>query len=200
MASATFANKAVELKMTLFEIFEELGDPTSVWESAMGKRATSESFYLYERHEISFNFWESQVWIFDTPQDFVAFTYALDLFDYVYFEDWDELDETEDFTKLYDQLIANRNKAWTYEDCQRYVSAFGPTSLQPVQFGRVSDLLAFPTADFEKSKGFYRDLDSLEEAGLSEAEYKIMHKYSERSAFPPSVNTEGFLEFLSGWG
>ena len=186
--------------MTFSEIFDKLGDPTLVWESAMGKRATPESFYLYELHEMSFGFWESQVWIFDSSQDFGNFTYALDLFDYVYFEDWEELDETEDFTNLYEQLIANRNKAWTYEDCQRYVAAFGPSTVQPVQFGRVSDLLAFPSADFEKCKGVYRDLDSLAEAGLSEAEYKIMLKYAERSEIPPSVNVEGFLEFLSKWG
>jgi hypothetical protein len=40
--------------MTIEEIFEELGYPSTIWENAMGEEATAESFYLYELHLMSF--------------------------------------------------------------------------------------------------------------------------------------------------
>ena len=87
---------------TIEEIFEELGYPTTIWENVMGEEATAESFYLYELHLMSYDFWENQVWIFNSTADFGKFAYTLELFDYLYCYDdpdfeFDESDQTDDY-------------------------------------------------------------------------------------------------------
>ncbi len=50
--------------MTIEEIINELGEPEIAWSNALDKVATENSYYLYELHEM-FNYWDSQVWIFN---------------------------------------------------------------------------------------------------------------------------------------
>jgi hypothetical protein len=176
-----------------------MGDPTEVWVSALKRGATEESFYLYELHEMGPGFWENGVFVFSTPQDFGKFTYALELFDYVYFEDWEEVDEREDYSEFYQHLVQQREKEWTFEDCVRYVSSFKPSGIELIRFGKIQDLLEVSTDTFEKCKEIYTSKDELEVVGLNEAEYQIMNKYAKRSVIPPSRNEKGFMEFLSEW-
>jgi hypothetical protein len=185
--------------MIITEIFEKHGDPTIVWESAMNKNATAASFYLYELHEL-FNFWEDGVWIFNSPNEFRDFTYALELFDYVYFEDWDDLSDEDDYSALHQRLLERKNQEWTFDDCKRFVAQFPVGSIELVDFGRVSDLLSFSEDAFEKCKNIYLTTDRLEDEHLHQAEYKIMHQYSNKSSVAPGKSSTHFLEFLSNWG
>jgi hypothetical protein len=182
--------------MNIFALMEKLGDPTEVWISSLKNRATEDGFYLYELHEMGSGMWENGVFVFHTPQDFGKFTYALELFDYVYFEDWEEIDESEDCTALFQHLVRQREKEWTFEDCIHYVSTFKPSCIELIKFGEIRDLIDVSEETFEKCKGIYTSKDELEEVGLNEAEYQIMNKYAKRSVIPPSRNEEGFMEFL----
>ena len=183
--------------MIITEIFEKHGDPTIVWESAMNENATPDSFYLYELHEMSFNLWEDKVWIFNSPNEFRDFTYALELFDYVYFEDWDDLSDEDDYSALHQRLLERKNQEWTFDDCKRYVAQFPIGSIELVNFGRVSDLLAFSEEDYEKCKNVYLTTDRLENEHLNQAEYKIMYYFSKESPVAPGKATKQFLKFLS---
>jgi len=186
--------------MTIEEIFEELGYPTTIWENAMGEEATAESFYLYELHLMSFDFWENQVWIFNSTADFGEFAYALELFDYLYcYDDPDfEFDES-DQTELYNYLCELKNREWTLETCQECVAKFHNFNIEIKAFLPMENLLKIEQEEFEKCKAIYLTLDQLEEVQLTEATYKILHRYSNMSKIAPSENREQFLEFISNW-
>ena len=186
--------------MTIQDIFEKLGDPTLVWENAMGVEATVDSIYLYELHLMSFDFWENQVWIFNSTADFGKFTYALELFDYLFcYEDpdfeFDESDQTEFYNYLYELI----NREWTLEACQKYLAKFHNSNIEIKAFLPMENLLNIQQEEFEKCKKIYFTLDQLEEVNLTEATYKILHRYAEDSEVAPSENREQFLEFISKW-
>jgi hypothetical protein len=179
---------------------EKLGNPTEVWISSLKNRATEDGFYLYELHEMGSGMWENGVFVFPTPQDFGKFTYALELFDYVYFEDWEEIDESEDCTALFQHLFQQREKEWTFEDCIHYVSTFKPSCIELIKFGEIRDLIDVSEETFEKCKGINTSKDELEEVGLNEAEYQILHKYSQEAKGRPKDDCLCFLEFINKWG
>jgi hypothetical protein len=185
--------------MNIFELMKKMGDPTDVWVSALKRGATEESFYLYELHEMGPGLWENGLFVFSTPQDFGQFTYALELFDFVYFDDWEEVDESEDYSELYQYLVQQREKEWTFGDCVRYVSAFKPSSIELIHFGKIRDLLEVSTDTFEKCKEIYTSNDELEVVGLNEAQYQILYKYSHEAKGSPKDDLAFFLDFFQTW-
>ena len=184
--------------MTLGEIIDEFGSPTLAWENAMGRTANENSYYLYEIHHTSMGFWESQVWIFNSLKEFGDFTYALDLFNYIYTGEKKDYDEEVDL-ELYQQLKKNRESTWDWEKCQLFIKYRGNSEISIKALGRIKDLLETSQSDFEKSKKYYSSLDELENIQLDEATYKILHKYAELSDVAPSDSKEEFLDFISNW-
>ena len=185
--------------MNIEQIIEELGEPEIAWENSLSKEATENSFYLYELHEM-FNFWESQVWIFNDLQEFYDFAYSHVLFDYINrWEDEAYEDDDSDQSELYDYLLKLKNTIWTIAECENFVKTFNHCTFEMVQFGKVSDLIAISDEDFEKCKLLYLTKQELENDNLKEGCYKIISEYINRHHKKPKESKEDFLDFLSNW-
>ena len=188
--------------MTIEEIIEELGEPIIAWDNAQDKEATENSFYLYELHEM-FNFWESQVWIFNDLQEFYDFAYSRVLFDYINRgEDEAYDDDDSDQSELYKHLLKLKNTIWTIAECENFVKTFDHYTFELVQFGKVSDLIAISDEDFEKCKELYTTKDELENINIKEGVYQIISKYITRNyknPKKPKDSKEAFLAFLNNW-
>jgi len=187
--------------MTIKEIIDTYGDPTKIWDNALNRSANKNSYYLYEIHNMSFDFWENQVWIFNTLEQFREFTVALELFDFIYNQekedyDFEEYDYSENIENL-KKIKAKEN--WTFDDCLAYVNNYNHSELQLNGFGKVIDLLNTTETDFENSKQLLFSFDDLKEYNLSEAQYKILHKYQNVTNILPGKSEEQFLNFLSEW-
>jgi hypothetical protein len=184
--------------MTLGEIIDQLGSPTSVWENAMGRTANENSYYLYEIHHLSMGLWENQVWIFNSLEEFGDFTYALELFNYIYDSEKTDYDEELD-DEFYQRLKKNRESTWDWEKCQLFIKNRENSEISIKALGRVKALLETTQSDFEKSKKYYSSIDELEKINLDEATYQILNKYAEISKVAPCDSKEEFLEFISNW-
>lgn len=188
--------------MNIEEIIEELGEPIIAWENSLSKEVTENSFYLYELHEM-FNFWESQVWIFNDLQEFYDFAYSHVMFDYINrWEDEEYEDDDSDQNELYDYLLKLKNTIWTVAECENFVNTFNDSSFEMVQFGKVIDLITISDEDFEKCRKIYFTKDELENVNLKEGVYQIISKYITRNyknPIKPKESREEFLDFLSNW-
>jgi hypothetical protein len=184
--------------MNIEEIIEELGEPIIAWDNAQDKEATENSFYLYELHEM-FNFWESQVWIFNDLQEFYDFAYSRVLFDYINRGEDEAYDFDSDQRELYEHLLKLKNTIWTIAECENFVKTFNHSSLALVQFGKVSDLITISDEDFEKCKQLSRTKEELENDNLKEGCYKIISEYINRHHKKPKESEEAFLTFLNNW-
>ena len=110
--------------------------------AAVGQPLLLLSLKVYELHEM-FNFWESQVWIFNDLQEFYDFAYSHVLFDYINrCEDEAYEDDDSDQSELYDYLLKLKNTIWTIAECENFVKTFNHCTFEMVQFGKVSDLIA----------------------------------------------------------
>lgn len=184
--------------MNIEQIIDELGEPEIAWENSLNKEATENSFYLYELHEM-FNFWESQVWIFNDLQEFYDFAYSHVLFDYINRGGDEAYDYDSDQSELYDYLLKLKNTIWTIAECENFVKTFDHSSLALVQFGKVFDLIAISDEDFEKCKLIYLTKEELENDNLKEGCFKIISEYINRHHKKPKESKEAFLTFLSNW-
>lgn len=184
--------------MNIEQIIDELSEPEIAWENSLNKEATENSFYLYELHEM-FNFWESQVWIFNDLQEFYDFAYSHVLFDYINRGGDEAYDYDSDQSELYDYLLKLKNTIWTIAECENFVKTFDHSSLALVQFGKVFDLIAISDEDFEKCKLIYLTKEELENDNLKEGCFKIISEYINRHHKKPKESKEAFLTFLSNW-
>lgn len=183
--------------MTIEEIINELGEPE--WNNSRDKEVKESSYYLYELHE-TFNFWESQVWIFNDLQEFHDFAYSHVMFDYINrWEDEEYEDDDSDQSELYDYLLKLKNTIWTITECENFVKTFDHCTFEMVQFGKVSDLIAISGEDFKKCKQLYLTKEELENVNLKEGVYQIISKYIKQHDKKSKESKETFLTFLSNW-
>ena len=186
--------------MIITELFNEFGDPTLAWENAMDKVANENSYYLYEIHHMSMNFWENKVWIFNTLDEFGGFTLALDLFNYLYYsEDLSNIQDNSDVKELHNKLANKKGIVWNLDNCMDYIKNFDNLNIELKAFGRIESLIHTSEKDFEKSKKHYSTLDELNIEELEEASYQILHRYSKVSEKAPCKSISEFLEFISSW-
>jgi hypothetical protein len=185
--------------MTIEEIFAELGEPEDAFNSAMGKTATENSYFIYEIHNMSFNFWENAVWVLNDLQEFSDIAYAFELFDFIgreENEDYDFEDET-DQSELYHHLLELKNKKWTIELCEEFVENFDNHGIELIQFGKISELIAISDSDFNKCKEIYLTKDELEKVNLNEGDYKIIHQYIKQKNKKPKDSISDFLDYIN---
>jgi hypothetical protein len=196
--------------MTYDELTEKLGQrPGDLYVDFQGaEKASREKYYLYEIHHMYHDHWESNVWIFDSIEQFKRFLPVL-IFSWesVHFEDYDfeerveEIDYEEGFA-LYQKALSEKWKS--AEDCNRFLkeladAAFVSGDINPIEFGIVADLLSVTVEEFEKCKDWLTTEKELQEAGLAEGRYQIYSEFWRRFEKHPSENEEQFLEMLSDW-
>ena len=178
--------------------------PYDVMQNGFGKRATESCFYLYEVHQMHHDFYESHLWIFNGIEEFIEFLPVIVFSDIAinceneeFIEEYGELDYTDRFN-YYKSLLA-RN--WNEVECKKFIDEHkGTGEMEFIEFGKVSDLLNILQEQFDKCEKYHSTLDELENNGLTEGVYKIMHKFHGISNVVPAENKESFLSMLGDWG
>lgn len=181
--------------MTLEELLAKI-DPTCIWENAMDRAATPNSFYLYELHLMSFNSWDAHVWIFDTTQQFRDFIPALLFRDLLYLDDAAKF-KGMDFSQRYEELLYLQNTIWDLNRCKEFIANYKSKDLELLEFDSISELINISNEHYEICKQTLY-IDPKVEFGISQAKYKILHKFALRSDIKPAFNQDTFLEFISG--
>lgn len=189
--------------MELNDLIEILPEhPCDVMQNGFGKKAFSESFYLYEIHNMHHNWYENNVWIFNSINEFVQFLPAIVFNDIAVnceegFEDEHvDYDYSEDYN-FYKSLVSQK---WDELKCKEFISEhskFG--GLELIEFGRVSDLLECTQQEYNKCKDSIYSLDELEELELSQGRYKIFHAFHSVSENRPSLNEKAFIQMIEDW-
>jgi len=195
--------------MNYQDLTEKLGrEPAQIFEDFYGHASASpDAFFLYEIHLMGFDFWESNVWIFESIAEFKQFLPVL-LFSWEtsHSQDHDFESRVSEFTyeegyALYQQAL---NEEWhSPEDCNRFLNELANKGISAeivgIEFGAVSDLLNVSDEEFDKCKEDLFSEEDLEKAGLTQGRYKIFNRYWESHEEHPSENEEQFLEMLDGW-
>lgn len=86
--------------MNIHELIDRLPlHPVDAFRIGLNKQATEEAFFLYEIHQLHHGFYESQVWIFNTIEEFVTFLPAIVFNDIVV--NWENYSEDEEYNYDY---------------------------------------------------------------------------------------------------
>ncbi len=174
--------------------------PNDAMQNSFGKTANESCFYLYEIHQMHHDFYESHVCIFNSIQEFIEFLPVIVFTDIAincenedFIEEYGELDYADRF-KYYESLLA---KEWNAQECKKFIADYkGTGEMEFIEFGEVSDLLNISQEQFYKCEKYHSTLDEIENNGLTEGIYKIMHKFHSISNVLPAENQEAFLKML----
>ncbi len=177
--------------------------PFDAMQNGFGKTVTDNSFYLYEIHQLHHDFYESHVWILNNIEEFNEFLIFIVFSDIAFncenedfIADYGELDYSARF-KHYQSLLT---RDWNFVECKNFIAQYkGDSEIEFIEFGKISDLLDFTQADFEKCRNHYATIDEIENQGLTHANYRIMNKFHDISILNPASNQKLFLEMLENW-
>lgn len=174
-----------------------------------GKEPTEEGIYLTQKFKSGFGY-DTHVFFFNTPEEFVDFLPALIFFDEAMsdddfeeedddFEEDDEVEENSigiDYQADY-QLYLDLTTIKSFDDQEIYDLEgifFGEMEILGV--GKISDLLHISEESFNKTFDDLLDENEIQELGFTWTEYKILNGYFQEFNELPSKNEEQFFTFL----
>jgi hypothetical protein len=181
-----------------------------------GKEPTVEGIYLTQKFKSGFGY-DTHVYFFNTPDEFVDFLPALIFFDEAMgdeddFEEEEEEEDDDDNDEDEDEDEENSIGMNYQDDYENYLDLMTIKSfddnkiydLEGVSFGemeilgvgKISDLLHISEESFNKTFDDLLDENEIQELGFTWTEYKILNGYFQEFNELPSKNQKQFFTFL----
>ena len=172
------------------------------------KEPTEEGIYLAQKFKSGFGY-DTHVFFFNTPEEFVDFLPALIFFDEAmsddYFDEEDddfEDDEDEensigiDYQSDY-EIYIDLTTIKSFDDQEIYdLEGISFGEMEILGVGKISDLLHISEESFNKTFDDLLNENEIQELGFSWTEYKILNGYFQKFNELPSKNEKQFFTFL----
>ena len=168
-----------------------------------GKEPTEEGIYLTQKFKSGFGY-DTHVFFFNTPEEFVDFLPALIFFDEAmsdddFEEEDDEVEENSigiDYQADY-QLYLDLTTIKSFDDQEIYdLEGISFGEMEILGVGKISDLLHISEESFNKTFDDLLDENEIQELGFTWTEYKILNGYFQEFNELPSKNEKQFFTFL----
>lgn len=168
-----------------------------------GKEPTEEGIYLTQKFKSGFGY-DTHVFFFNTPEEFVDFLPALIFFDEAmsdddFEEEDDEVEENSigiDYQADY-QLYLDLTTIKSFDDQEIYdLEGISFGEMEILGVGKISDLLHISEESFNKTFDDLLDENEIQELGFTWTEYKILNGYFQEFNELPSKNEKQFLTYL----
>jgi hypothetical protein len=189
--------------MNINQLIERLPEhPCDLMQNVFGREVSAESFYLYGIYNMHYNFYNSHVFIFNSINEFVEFLPAIIFNDIAinWDDDYEENNEEISYSEDYKLLENLRNQNWDELKCKKFIKEHCKfDDLELIEFGKLSDFMEVTTEEFNKSKELFFSLDKLDEIGITQCRYQLLHKFSSISQVLPSQNKKAFFKMIEEW-